>query len=281
MSAPIADPLVGFLRRIKREASDAKADSGIAIIVAHPDDETIGIGGHLFRLDGAMIVHVTDGAPRDLVDGKLHGFTNWQDYAVARRREVELALAEAGFSPQALVSLGFADKEAVRHLSGLTLRLASFLSETRPRYLCTHAFEGGHPDHDATAFATCAACDLLRQREGQAPLVIEMPFYHAGTDGPVFQEFCAGPPIPSIAIELANAVYERKRRMLACHWTQRDVLAPFVSRHERFRIAPPYDFRALPNGGRLYYEALPFGFTGLDWLQSARRATAALGLERR
>ena len=278
MPAPAADPFAGFLMLLERERDDADG-CGVAVIVAHPDDETIGIGAHLDRLSGMTIVHVTDGAPRDLMDARLHGFADWRDYAAARRGEAERALAEAGLAPCALLCLGFPDKEAGRHLAELARRLAAILAETGPRYLCTHSFEGGHPDHDATAFAVHAACRLLRERGGEPPFVVEMPLYHAGADGPVYQDFCAEQPLPSASLLLNDAAYERKRRMLARHFTQRNVLAPFVARHERFRAAPDYDFRALPNGGRLFYETLPVGFTGSDWQQSARAAIDALAQE--
>src|SRR6185437_9724842 len=38
----------------------------------------------------------------------------------------------------------------------------------------THAYEGGHPDHDAVAFAVHAACRL----SDIPPAIVEMPYYH-------------------------------------------------------------------------------------------------------
>jgi hypothetical protein len=65
--------------------------------------------------------------------------------------------------------------------------------------------------------------------------------------------------------------------MIAAHATQARTLAPFTATVERFRVAPDYDFAVLPNGGRLHYESLPFGFTGADWLRLVAEARAALG----
>ena len=35
----------------------------VMIIVAHPDDETIGMGAQLCRLHNSLLLQVTDGAP--------------------------------------------------------------------------------------------------------------------------------------------------------------------------------------------------------------------------
>jgi hypothetical protein len=46
---------------------------------------------------------------------------------------------------------------------------------------------------------------------------------------------------------------------------------------EKFRVAPPFDFRTLPNGGQLLYDQYPSRLTGERWLGLA--AAALRGLE--
>jgi len=58
----------------------------VAVVVAHPDDETIAIGGQLARMTGVRIVHVTDGAPEDMKDAEANSFARREDYAATRRR---------------------------------------------------------------------------------------------------------------------------------------------------------------------------------------------------
>jgi hypothetical protein len=50
------------------------------------------------------------------------------------------------------------------------------------------------------------------------------------------------------------------------------MLRMFSVECEQFRPAPPYDFRALPNAGRLYYETRNWGMTGGRWLELAAAA---------
>jgi N-acetylglucosamine malate deacetylase 2 len=262
-------------------SADAEAPAGadVLIVVAHPDDETIGIGGHLAELAKTTIVHVTDGAPRDLVDAHEHGFAVWQDYADARRQELTAAMAEAGIDDHQLSCLGFADKEAARNLSQLTLQLAGLIRDRQPRFVCTHPFEGGHPDHDATAFAVASACRLAERAGLQAPAIIEVAFYHLGLDGAVYQDFAPASSAACLERELDQTALDRKRRLLAHFVTQRRTLAAFISTVERFRIAPHYDFLAAANGGRLLYEQLRLGLTGAEWPALAREAARELDLE--
>src|SRR3954452_3523864 len=67
-----------------------------AIVVAHPDDETIGFAGQFRRVANLLVVHVTDGAPRDALDAIAAGYPGWESYAAARERELDLAMGEAG-----------------------------------------------------------------------------------------------------------------------------------------------------------------------------------------
>jgi LmbE family N-acetylglucosaminyl deacetylase len=273
-------PLAEFAALLLGAAPHGSDGAEIMIVVAHPDDETIGIGGHLAGLRGSRIVHVTDGAPRDLEDARAYGFETWQDYAEARHRELEAAVAAAGLPSTALMSLGYPDKQAAGNLGSLARELTGLLADRDVSFVCTHPYEGGHPDHDATAFAVHAACHLLRRDGRQAPAIVEMAFYCAGPEGAVLQDFNSHSGSECIELHLTEAAFERKQCMLACHRTQQRTLAPFTARVERFRIAPAYDFLALPNNGRLYYEALPLGFEPAAWLHAAAAAHEELGLDR-
>lgn len=245
-----------------------------AVIVAHPDDETIGLGGQLPRFLNAVVVHVTDGAPRDLADAERLGFATREAYAAARRRELEAALALAGIGGERLIGLGVVDKEAMHNMAEIARELAALFDHARIEAVVTHAYEGGHPDHDAACWAVHAAASLAGAR---APFVIEMPLYHLRAQGRLNQQF-ADPPFDGLraAAFLPADVLERKRRMFAAHRSQAAILAEFTSDVERFRLAPSYDFSRLPNDGRLLYETFGWGISGGNWLDAAARATEAL-----
>ena len=105
-----------------------------------------------------------------------------------------------------------------------------------------------------------------------------MAFYHGGSAGMVAQRFV---PADSLTVEvpLSDAAWALKRRMLAAHASQIDVLTRFDSRIERFRTAPPYDFGLLPNGGSLYYETAGWGMTAGRWQELVATASRELGVQ--
>jgi LmbE family N-acetylglucosaminyl deacetylase len=252
----------------------------VAIVAAHPDDETIGVGGSLCLLPAPVFIHVTDGAPRDMLDAVANGFSTREEYAAARRHEFRDALRAGGITPAETISLGYADQEASLHLVELTSEIASVLQRIEIDLVLVHPYEGGHPDHDAAAFAVRAAwnlsaCNLEDHRRAE---IAEFTSYHNSGGNLESGVFLPESRVAETVVALDGEARARKQRMLACYRTQQGVLRNFRIGHERFRLAPDYDFTAPPHRGRLYYEQFPWGITGERWRTMARSASDVLGL---
>jgi LmbE family N-acetylglucosaminyl deacetylase len=227
------------------------------VVVAHPDDESVGLGGHLAALKPTAVVCVTDGAPRRLPDAPA--------LAERRRRELEAALEAAGLGRGVLRMLGAPDQETIFRIAELARALRGVVAEVRPDAVFAHAYEGGHPDHDASALAVQCAVRGLSAR----PTLLEFAAYNVSG----LLRFLPGGPV---AVELALDQERRKlkARLVACHASQREVLAPFPLDRECVRSAPDYDFRRPPHDGPLHYERYDWGVDGTRWRALATEALA-------
>jgi len=275
------DATTELLDHFRRAGINARAGpaSLVVIIVAHADDEVLGVGAQLQKLRRTSFVHVTDGSPINLCDAARLGFKSRKAYADARRKELLTALALAGINPTQSQQLGFVDQEASFHLPQMTLEVMKIIRELRPEAILTHPYEGGHPDHDATAFAVHAACRLLNKQGTLSPAIIEMAFYHNRGGTMVTSSFLPGGAGAATTIELSEPERAFKQRLMDCHVTQQMTLKSFSIRIERFRSAPVYDFTQAPHEGKLHYELFDWGMTGVPWRELARQALITLGLE--
>jgi LmbE family N-acetylglucosaminyl deacetylase len=261
-----------FERATLPEGSATPAPTSM-LVFSHPDDEVVALGARLGRFRSALFVHVTDGAPRNEHDSRAHGFATLEDYKRCREEELSRALHMAGVANSQRVHLSIPDQEVSFCLPQFTKSLRCLLAAYPIEVVFTHPYEGGHPDHDACAFAVHRAVRGIGS-EDTSPMIVEAAFYHAGPQGIETGCFL---PYRENTVEVRRVLSaeekSRKQALLACFASQQQTLSCFANDCEYFRVAPRYDFHQPPHSD-IFYEHFPWGMTSRQFCELSRAADA-------
>lgn len=243
-------------------------------VLAHPDDESLGVGGTLAR-------YAREGVETHLVTatrgerGRFHPDRERpSDDEVGRVRERELRRAADVLGVREVSLLGYVDGELDRaDPREATGRIASHLRRVRPHVVVTFdPFGGyGHPDHVAISqFTTAAVQDAAA--EGDVPWAVSKLYYFVFTEATwqvyqaafkklvttvdgVEREAVAWPGWAISARIDTRAEWERVWRAVSCHETQigiYDRLADLTPEHHEALWGSQTYYRAMSrvNGGR-------------------------------
>lgn len=246
-------------------------------VLAHPDDESLGLGGSLARYAAEGIETFLVTATRG-ERGRYHGLRDGPDHPgperLAHIRERELRRAAGVLGVGEVTLLDYKDQELDRAVPGEAIdAIAQHIRRVRPQVVVTFAPDGayGHPDHIAICQFTTAAV-VAAASPADAGHTVSKLYYMAWSDAVwhVYQEAfktlgsvvdgVERRAVPwqewSITTEVdARSHWETVWRAVACHESQ-------VATYERLHALSPshhqtlwgrqsfYRAMSLVNGGR-------------------------------
>jgi N-acetylglucosamine malate deacetylase 2 len=203
----------------------------VLVFVAHPDDESIGCSALLQRAIEALVVFAVDGAPPHY--GFESTFRSLLNYSETRFREASRAL---GLIPNCSLrrlpltdGAWFVDQHLFLSLPKAFRSLLQIVREFSPDLLVSHAFEGGHIDHDACHVLARQTARELSLRHLEFPL-----YWRSGPGQDIFQRFRETRD-GEFTLELSPQEILVKRQMLAEYRTQQRVTSLFRPEKEHFR----------------------------------------------
>lgn len=213
---------------------------GVLVVAAHQDDEVLGLGLTLVKHrsygERVTVVFTTNGAGG-----------NWKEsravqraVSAARFKEACDALAVIGIDPTRIVCLGFPDRGLHRYIPEASQDIATLIHETAPYAVYVHAIEGGHLDHDVTAFVVQEVSARLR-----IDPVFEWAEYNIEAPGgqPISDaRFASDPYVPDFEIAATpfdHSEFTCKQEMLAKYASQAVSIRYYPFRGEILRKARP------------------------------------------
>lgn len=135
----------------------------VLVVLAHPDDESFGLGGTIARFarEGVPVTYVC--ATRGEMGRRMGkpAFTTREALGALRELEMKDAAAVLGISDLRFLDIWDKTVEFQDPVE-LAARIRTIIEEIRPSLLYTfHPLYGGHPDHNAIGAATIAAVRQL------------------------------------------------------------------------------------------------------------------------
>jgi LmbE family N-acetylglucosaminyl deacetylase len=137
-------------------ALDLTACPGLVVVAAHPDDETLGLGGMIAVLTSVGVrvdvVSVSDGG------AAYPGLAHLERKRLERTRRDELSKAADVLGVKDIVRLGLPDGGLSDHEAWLADQLRRILRKRPAGVWCAANWRGdGHPDHEAVGRASLFA----------------------------------------------------------------------------------------------------------------------------
>ena len=249
-------------------------DIPTVVVIAHPDDEVLAMGGRLAKFTHLTLLQLTDGAPRDARDAVQLGFPDWNEYLAEREREARRALAVLGLRCRR-IRLNAPDQDSIFSVRELASEVLDELRDAR--LVFTHPYEAGHPDHDTAALIVQSACARIAASGRAAPARIEFTSYHHRDGQLVTGRFWPELSCPETMVTLDDDAHTRKCRALAQYRSQAHVISTFCTGIESYRAAPLYDFSRAAPPGIAQYDLFGWSITAARWRETAASLQHLLG----